>query len=70
MGSRPKIIVSSASVKSAELQGQVTVGEETAAKLGVPVGTVIDLGTLAYYNDNIFKRWLGNRKVKRRHALS
>ena len=43
--------------KKATIEAQVTVGPETAARLGVPVGTVIDYGTIAYWHRNPLKRW-------------
>jgi hypothetical protein len=55
----PKIFAQSANVKSAELMGKVIVGPESAARLGIPVGTEVDLGTLAYYHKNPVKRFWG-----------
>jgi hypothetical protein len=63
--------VATASVKSAELTGKVIVGPESAARLSkelgrpVAVGEEFDLGTLAYYHENFFKRLIGRRKIKR-----
>jgi hypothetical protein len=74
----PKVIIRSANanVKSAELHGAVTVGPESAKllskKLGreVKPGEVIDLGVIAYYNENPLKRLWGTLKVMSRHAKS
>lgn len=43
----PKTIVGSGVAKFAELSGKVELGEQSAGALGVPVGTVVDLGVLA-----------------------
>lgn len=57
-------------VKENILSGKVTCGPETAARLGVPVGTVIDLGVISYYHRNPIKRWWGRRKLVKRHPLN
>ena len=63
---KSKVFVNSADIKAVELQGKVIVGPESAAKLGVPVGTEVDLGTLAYYHRNPVRRLWGNlNKIKR-----
>lgn len=49
-------VTTSADVKSVEITGAVTCGPETAAKLGVPAGTVVDLGVLAAKHSNPLKR--------------
>lgn len=45
-----------AGVKSVEMTGAVTCGPETAARLGVPVGTVVELGVLAAKHSNPLRR--------------
>ncbi len=62
---RSAIRVASADVKFAEVSGVVTVGPETAARLGVPVGTQVDLGTLAVYHRNPVRRFLANLRLRR-----
>lgn len=68
---KPVVKVASAEIKSAELLGVVTVGEESAARLskqlGRPVhaGEQFDLGTLAYYNKNPIKRIWNTLKIKK-----
>ena len=67
----PKVVVRSASakIKSAETSGVVIVGPETARllsnKLGrkVEPGEAFDLGVLAYYHSNPWKRLWGTLKV-------
>lgn len=67
----PKITIRSttAKVKHAELSGVVTVGPESAEKLTkllgrkVEVGEQFDLGTIAMYDDNFWKRLKGNVKI-------
>ncbi len=49
-------VTTSADVKSVEITGAVTCGPETAAKLGVPVGTVVDLGVVAARHSNPIRR--------------
>lgn len=55
--------------ESASIGAVVTVGPETAARLGVPVGTEVDLGTIAYYHKNPIRRlaW-GIKQVFRRRT--
>ena len=45
-----KQLTADSPLKEHELSAVVTVGPITAAKLGVPVGTKIDLGVIAYYH--------------------
>jgi len=74
----PKIVIrsTSAKVKYAEVQGMVTVGPESAKllseKLGrkVEVGEQFDLGTLAVYHENPWKRIWGTLKVMVRSTKS
>jgi len=51
--------------KSFDFHAVVVCGPETAAKLGVPVGTEIELGRVAYWHRNPVKRWLGQRKLSK-----
>ena len=53
-------------LKSVELCAVKIVGPETAARLGVPVGTPIDLGTLSYWHRNPIRRFVG-RLTRRRY---
>jgi hypothetical protein len=68
---KPKIIAAEANVEYAELQGIVTVGEETAKllskKLGrkVEAGEQFDLGTLAVFHKNRWKNFKENLKIKK-----
>lgn len=50
-------------VKEASTSAVITLGPESAGKLGVPVGTQVDLGMIAYYHRNPWKRWRGRRNV-------
>lgn len=65
----PKINVTSADVKHAELSGVVTVGPETAEKLSkvlgrkVEVGEKFDLGVLASYDKSFWKRLKSSVKI-------
>jgi hypothetical protein len=52
------ILTAQANVKQAQLSAIVTVGEITAKQLGVPVGTQIDYGVVAYYTKNRRRMWL------------
>lgn len=60
---RQKVIATNTGVKSREFTAQITCGPETAARLGVPVGTIVDLGRVAYWHRNPIKRWRGQRKI-------
>lgn len=68
---KPKVIATSANVEYAELQGVVTVGEESAKRLSkvlgrkVEAGEQFDLGTLAIYHKNPIKRWMAILKIKK-----
>lgn len=53
-------------MRSLELTAKIIAGPETAARLGVPVGTEIDLGTLAYWHRNPIRRFWG-RLTRSRH---
>lgn len=55
-------------VKQVMLGGRVRVGPETAARLGVPAGTVVDLGELAYWHKNPLRRvcWRLMKRLGRR----
>jgi hypothetical protein len=65
----PVIRSTSAKVKKAELHGVVTVGPESAEKLTkllgrkVEVGEQFDLGAIAMYDDNFWRRLKGNIKI-------
>lgn len=61
-----KVVNTRSNMKSVELSAVVIVGPETAARLGVPVGTAIDQGTLAYWHRNPIRRFWG-RLTRRRH---
>ena len=61
-----KVNSTNSNMKSVELGAVITVGPETAARLGVPVGTQVDLGTLAYWHRNPIRRFIG-RLRRRRH---
>jgi hypothetical protein len=52
--------------RSVELGATIIVGPETAARLGLPVGSKVDLGTIAYWNKNPILRFWG-RITRRRH---
>jgi len=73
----PRVVVrsTSAKIESAELSGVVTVGPESAKllskKLGreVKVGEQFDLGTVAYYHKNPWKRLWGTLKIMSRKNL-
>lgn len=71
MSPKVQIVSTDANVKSVEFGGVVTVGHpDTAAKysklLGrkVVVGDQIDLGTIATYNQNPFRNFVNNLKMK------
>jgi len=67
----PKIIGAEANVEYAELQGVVTVGEESAKRLSkvlgrkVEVGEQFDLGTLAVYHKSRLKTFWETLKIKK-----
>lgn len=63
---RGKVTSVGVPAKSVELGAKIVVGPETAAKLGVPVGTEVDLGTLAYWHKSPIRRFVG-RFTRRRH---
>lgn len=76
-----KVINLPSNAKSAELEGQVTIGEESAAKLNsigqrhpegreYRAGDVINLGTVAYYHKNPIKRLWGSVVKIRPHIFS
>lgn len=66
---RPVINIAGGSTKFAEVSGTVTLGPESAKKYGLPVGHVVDLGTLAVYHKNPLKRFWSQRRVKK-HLLN
>lgn len=61
-----KVTSTSAPTRSVELTAKIIAGPETAARLGVPVGTEIELGTLAYWHRNPIRHFWG-RITRRRH---
>lgn len=68
---KSKVVVANANVEYSELQGVVTVGEESAKKLSkklgrkVEVGEQFDLGTLAIYHKNPWKNFIAQFKIKK-----
>lgn len=66
-----KSIAAGANVEYAELQGIVTVGEESAKRLSkilgrkVEVGEQFDLGTLAVYHKSPWKNFIAQFKIKK-----
>lgn len=56
----------SAPARSVELAAAIIAGPETAARLGVPVGSTVDLGTLAYWNRNPIRRFWSRVTRRRR----
>lgn len=64
-----------ANTKHAELNGIVTIGEATAARLNskygnkYKVGDQVDLGTIAFYDENPVKTWWENLKIRRRKTV-
>lgn len=61
-----KVTKTSATMREVALEATLIAGPETAARLGVPVGTPVDLGTLAYWHRNPIRRFWG-RLTRRRH---
>jgi hypothetical protein len=49
-------------VKESTTSAVITLGEESAGKLGVPAGSQIDLGMIAYYHRNPIRRFIGRRR--------
>lgn len=47
-----------------ELTGTVKVGPASAARLGVPVGTEVDLGRLAYQHSDPARHAAGQAEIK------
>jgi ABC-type lipoprotein release transport system permease subunit len=56
MSATSKIVNASANAKMTSLEAKIVLGEQSATALGVPVGTEIDLGVLAYHHRNPLKR--------------
>ena len=65
-----KTFQASSPLKEHELSAVVTVGAITAAKLGVPVGTEVDLGVISYYHRNPLIRWWRRHTRIKRHVLN
>lgn len=71
----PRIVSANANIRHAEVSGVVIIGDETAAKLTkkykkeFKAGDQVDLGTLAYFDENPIKRWWVNFKISHRRSI-